>query len=135
MAIALAACGGGGDDVSPAPSYFNGTYTGSLVKTQDNCFIGGQYNGAVHLLAVDGPDVVVKINTLTLRGRPTDTGGLVAIYETSSEKVTTRATASYGIPHGTVPGVAFNTTVTIEGIDNATRFTCTLTYAGTVTRQ
>lgn len=132
----LTACGGGGDDDNtPAPAYFNGTYTGDLVKTQDNCFIGGQYNGAAHVLKTEGSEVVVTINTLVMRGTPNQDGGLEAIYENRGATVTTRAISRYATPAGAEPGSAFNTTVTIQGIDNGSGFTCNLTYAGTVYRR
>lgn len=136
MAVAaLTACGGGGDDENPAPSYFNGTYTGNLAKTQDNCYIGGQYNsGAAHVLRTEGPEVVVTINTITTRGIPNESGVLEATYEASSDGVTTRVITRYATPAGSEPGAAFNTTVTIQGISQPNGFTCNLTYAGTVYR-
>lgn len=136
-AISLTACGGGGDDdgAPDAPSYFNGTYTGNLIKTQDNCFIGGQYNnGVVHVLRTEGPEVVVTINTLTTRGVPNDSGVLEATSETTSNGATARIITRYATPAGTNPGDAFNTTLTIQGIANSTGLTCSLTYAGTVYR-
>jgi hypothetical protein len=133
--FALAACGGGGEDAPQAPAYFNGTYSGALIKTQDNCFIGGQYNGAVHVLRTEGSEVVVTINALVMRGVPNESGILEAVYESKSPSVTTRAIARYGTPMGTEPGASFNTTVTIQGIAHPSEFTCNLTYAGTVNRQ
>jgi len=131
---ALTGCGGG-DDAPQAPSYFNGTYTGALTKTQDTCFISGEYNGAAHVLRTEGSEVVVTINTLVMRGVPNDSGALEAVYESKSPSVTTRAIARYATPVGTEPGASFNTTVTIQGIAHPSEFTCTLIFAGTVKRQ
>jgi hypothetical protein len=129
----LAGCGGGSDGAPEAPSHFNGTYTGNLIKTQDNCAIGGQYNGAAHVLRTEGPEVVVTVNTLVMRGTPNNLGHLEAIYETTNNGVTTRAIARYAVREGTTPGEAFDTTLTVQGSQG--NVTCSLTFAGTVYRQ
>jgi len=133
-AAALSACGGGGDD--PAPSYLAGTYNASFVKTQDNCFIGGVYNGSQHIVKVEGASVVVQINTLTLRGGARDDGGLVATYENNSNGAKVTGTITYLMPAGvTAPGNGtFNAELLIQSVATANGFTCTLRYSGGVSK-
>jgi hypothetical protein len=132
IVAALAACGGGGGD-DPAPGYLAGTYNATLTKTQDNCFIGGVYNGAQHVVAIEGSRVNVQVNTLAMKGRATDEGGLTATYENRVDGAVATATLTYTFPAGvSAPGNGtFNADLTVKAV--ATNgFTCTLQYLGTV---
>ena len=64
--LALAACGGGGGDESPA--YLAGTYSTKMTKTSDNCRIGSSYSTVQHVVTVDGDTVTMQANSLTLKG-------------------------------------------------------------------
>lgn len=132
--MALSACGGGGDDA--APTYLAGTYAASYTKTQDNCFIGSAYNGAQHIVSVNGAEITVQINTLTLKGGARDDGGLSAVYENKTATASARATVTYAMPAGqTAPGNGtFNSELLVIGVDDRSGFTCTLRYNGTVTK-
>lgn len=131
----LSACGGGGDE-EPAPAYLAGTYSVSYAKTRDNCLIGGVYNGSQHVVTINGAEITVQINTITLKGRARDDGGLSAVYENRTEASTARATVTYAMPAGqTAPGNGtFNSELLAQGIDNRTGFTCDIRYNGTVTK-
>ncbi len=132
-ALLLTACGGGDD---AAPVYLAGTYNASYSKTQDNCLIGGSYNGAQHVVTISGADITVQINTLTLKGGAREDGGLSAVYENRTATATARATVTYAMPEGqAAPGNGtFNSELLVQGIDNKSGFTCTLRYNGTVTK-
>lgn len=81
LALFLTACGGGGGgDAEPAPAYFSGTYSGNLVKTVDTCFIGVGSVFATHHMRVEGAEVVVNSNALTLRGTPHGPGAVNVKY-------------------------------------------------------
>lgn len=132
----LSACGGsGGDEAADAPSYYNGTYTGNLVKTVDNCFIGVERVAVTHIMRVEGPEVVVNVNSLTLRGTPHGEGAVNVTYEVTSNGVTTTAENRYGTPMGSELGSAFNVTSSVVGRHNQTGVSCQLVYAGTVRKQ
>lgn len=130
----LSACGGGGDD--PAPAYLAGTYNATLTKTQDNCFIGGPYNGSQHVVTLEGSSVTVQVNTLTMVGGARDDGGLSATWENKTADATATASVTYFMPAGlTAPGNGtFNAELMVRAVANSNGFTCTLKYNGTVTK-
>jgi hypothetical protein len=129
----ITACGGGGGD-DLAPAYLAGTYTGTYIKTQDNCFIGGTYNGVQQTVSIEGSGITVRAGTLTLKGGASDDGGLRATYETSTSSSISRATITYSMPAGqSAPGNGtFDSEILVQGIDKGTGFTCNLRYNGQV---
>lgn len=130
-ALVVAGCGGGGDDSSP--TYLAGTYTAKLGKTIDNCGAFTTYNGANHVITVDGAIVTAQVNTLTMKGGATEDGGMRATYEVVNGNVTTRASMVYSTPPGQQPqSGSFNASLTIEGISGG--FICRVKLDGTVTK-
>lgn len=130
MALSLTACGGG-DDSSPA--YLAGTYSATLNKSIDNCGIFTSYNGANHVITVDGAIVTAQINSLVMKGGVSEDGGLRATYEVTNNNVTTRSTLVYSTPANQSPqSGTFNASLTIEGISGG--FICRVKLEGAVTK-
>lgn len=133
-AMLLTACGGGGDD--PAPAYLAGTYKGSYRTTQDNCSVGGFGAENQQVVSINGADIHVQINTLSLNGGARPDGGLSATLEKVENNTTTKVTLTYAMPDGqTAPGNGtFNSEVLIQTSNSQVAFSCIIRLNGQVTK-
>lgn len=134
-ALALTACGGGGD--GPAPAYLAGTYTPSMGKTEDNCGIGSARATTLHIVSVEGESVTAQVGSVTMKGSANGRGGFDVRYESKGTSSTSKASLTYALPEGqSAPGSGtFDANILLQGIDNATGFTCNLRYIGQATKQ
>jgi hypothetical protein len=137
LAVAtLAACGGGdsGGETDPALVGLDGTYSATMKREVDNCGITTQYNGANHVIGVNGSEATVTINTLTMKGQANGYGGVNAGYDvTSADGVRTQAWTSYTpVPGSPTPATSFSVILNIVGSTGG--FSCVVTYSGTVTK-